>query len=174
MRSKKIPGSSAERPKDAPDPFGDAAQLRRLLQDVVRGFGLLSAHETPCGQPVSPSNAHALMVLLERKRLAQPTSQTDLGASLGIDKSNVTRLCGRMEAAGHVLQRRSTEDLRSRRVELTPEGSALAARIEAASHARFAALITAVPAAKRRPLLDCLAELNVAVQALRPTKEDSP
>lgn len=159
---------------DASDGPGDASRLRDLMQELVRGFGLLAANQTPCGQPVSPSHAHALMTLVERKRLAQATSQTELGASLGIDKSNVARLCGRMEAAGHVLQKRAPGDGRSRVLQLTAKGAALAARIEAASHARFSALLASVPTPKRRSLLDCLAVLNAAVHTLRTTEETSP
>lgn len=171
----KVPAGRA-RPttRAAPDPPGDAARLRQLLQELVRGFGLLAASQTPCGQPVPPSHAHALMILLERARLGQRTSQTELGASLGIDKSNVTRLCSRMEAAGHAVQKRSDEDRRSRLIDLTARGSALAARIEDASHARFGALLAGVPVQKRRSLLDCLATLNTAVRALRTTEEQEP
>lgn len=156
---------------DAPDPSGDATRLRQLLQELVRGFGLLAANQTPCGQPVSPSYAHALTILLERRRLGQKTSQAELGASLGIDKSNVARLCARMGAGGHVLQKRPAEDRRSRLLELTSKGAALAARIEQASQARFGALIAGVPTQKRRLLLDCLDVLNTAAHALRTPEE---
>lgn len=158
----------------APDPSADAIRLRQLLQELVRGFGFLAASQTPCGQPVSPSYAHALTILLERKRLGQTTSQVELGASLGIDKSNVARLCARMEAAGHVVQKRADEDRRSRMLELTRKGSALAGRIEEASRARFGVLMRGVPGEQRQSLLECLAVLNTAVRALRTDEEQQP
>ena len=164
-------GRSEATDREALDSGADGVRLRQLLQELVRGFGFLAADHTPCGQPVSPSYAHALSILLERSRLKQTTSQAELGASLGIDKSNVARLCARMEAAGHVVQKRTEEDRRTRLLELTRKGSALAARIEEASRARFNVLIGGVPSEKRRPLLECLAVLNTAVRSLRTGEE---
>lgn len=173
VMSRDADGAPAPAEGDVPETPADAAHLRRLLQELVRGFGFLATSQTPCGQPVSPSHAHALTILLERARLGQKTSQTELGASLGIDKSNVARLCARMETAGHIRQKRPAEDRRSRHIELTGKGKGLAARIEQASHARFGALMSGVPRQKRRALLDCLAVLNTAVHALRTTEEES-
>jgi DNA-binding MarR family transcriptional regulator len=47
----------------------------------------------------------------------KPTQQ-DLGKTLGIDKSNVARLCARMQADRLITQERCSEDGRARR--LTP------------------------------------------------------
>src|SRR4051794_33355373 len=88
----------------------ETERLRALVQHFVRRFGLLVTRETPCGLPVSTSYAHALMVVLERGQRKERTSQADLAALLGIDKSNVARLCARMETAGHVIQERAPED----------------------------------------------------------------
>lgn len=169
------PGGRADSTDDeAPGSSSDAVRLRRLLQELVRGFGFLASDRTPCGQPVSPSYAHALTILLERTRLGHTTSQAELGATLGIDKSNVARLCARMEAAGHVVQKRPDEDRRSRLLELTRKGSALALRIDESSRARFSALMEGVPGEKRPLLLDCLADLNTAVRALHTDEEQDP
>jgi DNA-binding MarR family transcriptional regulator len=139
-------------------------RLRELVQTFVRSFGLLVTKETPCGHPLSPSHAHALMVLLERARRRSRTSQADLGAVLGIDKSNVARLCARMELAAHVVQVRSPDDGRSRLVRLTREGTRLARRIERASRDRFRRIAGRVAASERQALLDSLALLNAAVE----------
>lgn len=148
-------------------PKGEAERLRELVQHFVRSFGLLVTKETPCGQPISPSYAHALMVLLERARDRSDTSQADLGVVLGIDKSNVTRLCSRMEAADHVLQERAPGDGRSRLLSLTPRGTRMAERIETASHERFARIVAALPTDNRRTIFASLAALNEAVETLR-------
>jgi len=144
----------------------DPDRLRELVQRFVRSFGLLVTKETPCGQPVSPSYAHALMVLLERAREQAPTSQATLGVTLGIDKSNVTRLCSRMEAAGHVNQERASDDGRSRLVSLTGSGKRLAQRIEAASQDRFSRIVSALPRDERSMVFGCLAALNKAIETL--------
>ncbi len=148
------------------EPLAQIDRLRELVQEFVRRFGLLVTKETPCGQPISLSYAHALMVLLERTR-APATSQTELGLALGIDKSNVTRLCSRMEAAGHVSQVRAPGDRRSRLVILTPAGRRLAQRIEEASRRRFGRIVAAVSPDQRRTVFESLALLNAAVESLR-------
>src|SRR4051812_18405573 len=81
--------------------------LRASIQRFVRSFGLLNGDQTPCGLPLSPSQAHALMALLDRERGGQRSTQQDLVKILGIDKSNVTRLCAKMLEAGHLTQQPS-------------------------------------------------------------------
>lgn len=144
----------------------DVARLRQLVQSFVRSFGLLVTKETPCGHPVSPSYAHALMVLLERTREHDRTSQSDLGRLLGIDKSNVTRLCARMEAAGHVVQDRQPDDGRGRLVRLTSTGTRMAQRIEQASRERFERVVGGVAPGRRQSVFEALELLNAAVEAL--------
>jgi DNA-binding MarR family transcriptional regulator len=145
----------------------DPDRLRELIQRFVRSFGLLVTKETPCGQPLSPSYAHALMVLLEHAREDQPTSQAKLGAILGIDKSNVTRLCSRMEVAGHVTQEQAPGDGRSRLLSLTGAGRRLASRLEDASHQRFRQIVGALPRHERSTVFRSLAVLNTAIETLK-------
>ncbi|NUP11867.1 MAG: MarR family transcriptional regulator [Polyangiaceae bacterium] len=133
--------------------------LRRLTHRLVRRFGALSSDSTPCGKPVSMAYAHALMVLLYRGEL----SQQELGEELCIDKSNVARLCAKLVAAEHATQRPCELDGRSRRVLLTRSGTRLAKDIDASSRARFAALLGAVPANRRR---DVVGALQLLVDAL--------
>lgn len=136
--------------------------LRGLMQQVFRRFRVLGAEVTPCGKPLSVAHAHALMVL----RSQGECSQQALGAALGIDKSNVARLCARMVEAGHATQRACTEDGRSRRVALTARGQALAAEVDAASLARFEALLDALPVGERPRVLAALGTLVEAMRAL--------
>jgi DNA-binding MarR family transcriptional regulator len=144
----------------------DVRQLQRLVQELVRSFGLLVTKQTPCGHPVSPSHAHALMVLLERD--GDHTTQSDLGAQLGIDKSNVARLCARMHEEGHVVQEVSAEDARGRELNLTAKGKRMAEQLKGASLARFQRVLHGVPLGKRRQLLDSLQLLNASVALLDP------
>jgi DNA-binding MarR family transcriptional regulator len=149
-----------------------AEQLRALIQCFVRSFGLLASDCTPCGTPLSPSYAHALMLLLDREQ--QDTSQQKLGASLGIDKSNVTRLCAKMQRQGHLVQERSAADGRARLLSLTTSGRRLAERVQAASRERFAELLSALPSdGSRSAVLTSLAALNTAVARLRTQTRDT-
>jgi len=139
-----------------------AEELRRLMQHLFRRFGALAAEATPCGMPLSMPHAHALMVLLVQRDL----SQQELGRELCIDKSNVARLCARMVEAGHVTQRQSEQDGRSRRVVLTARGKRMAQQVEASSGARFRTLLGGVQPALRPLILESLRHLVAAVDAL--------
>ncbi|MDF3067800.1 MAG: transcriptional regulator, MarR family [Polyangiaceae bacterium] len=144
----------------------DVARLKRAVQEFTRSFGLLVTKQTPCGLPVSPSYAHCLMLLLERERQALQTSQSEIGEQLTIDKSNIARLCRKLEKAGHASQQRDPDDGRGRLVELTGKGRRMAERLEAASDERFLRVLEAVPTAQRPQLLASLTLLIEAVGAL--------
>jgi DNA-binding MarR family transcriptional regulator len=142
----------------------EVEQLRALVQHFVRRFGLLVTRRTPCGFPMSPSYAHALMLLRRREGEALTTLQSDLAQTLAIDKSNVARLCERMVKAGHATQTVPPGDGRSRAVALTAKGARLAGRIETGSRDRFSAVAAAIPRHKRNAVLAALADLNAAIE----------
>ena len=144
----------------------DVGRLKFLVQGFASTFGLLVTKQTPCGLPISPSHAHCLMVLLERDREAVETTQSDLGERLGINKSNVARLCSKLQRDGHALQVRSPDDGRERVVSLTAKGRRMGERLEVASDERFGRILKAVAPAARQPVLASLATLIEAVRVL--------
>ncbi|MBX3184962.1 MAG: winged helix-turn-helix transcriptional regulator [Polyangiaceae bacterium] len=115
------------------------------------------------------AHAHALMVLLARGEL----SQQALGAELGIDKSNVARLCAKMVREEQARQRASKLDGRSRLVSLTARGVRLAQRVEGASRARFASLLEGIPSGRRADVIAALEHLVSALDAAAPSTERS-
>jgi len=143
----------------------DGVALRRLVQQFIRGMGLLATDRTPCGKPLAVSHAHALMVLREHRREGRVASQRELGPALGIDKSNVARLALRMEKAGHLTQERDRRDGRVRLLMLTRAGATLAEAVERASRARFESLFRSLPRPQRSRVLSALEILNRAVMA---------
>lgn len=148
-----------------------AQELRHAVQRFFRCFGALSADATPCGKPLSMAHAHALMLLLGEPEM----SQQELGRELNIDKSNVARLCAKLVESGHARQRSSESDGRSRVVSLTADGKRLARDVDAASRARFDAVVAALPKGKRRELIGSLQELVAVVEAtLAPLDARSP
>lgn len=142
----------------------EAARLKSMVQEFTRKFGLLVTKQTPCGFPLSPSYAHCLMLLLEREKQGLHTSQAEIGGRLTIDKSNIARLCRKLEKAGHATQQRDPDDGRGRLVELTAKGRRMAERIEVASDERFARVHAAIPVGQRAQLL---ASLRVLIEAVR-------
>jgi DNA-binding MarR family transcriptional regulator len=140
----------------------DAERLRSSVQTFVRRFGLLLQDQTPCGQPLPTSHAHALMLLLAAGR---PVRQNELSAGLGIDKSNVARLCAQMEEKQHVKQEPDVEDRRARRVCLTAKGQRVGQEVKQASERRFEELLSRIPATKHTAVFAGLAALNEALAA---------
>lgn len=143
-----------------------ARELQESIQGFVRSFGLLVTKQTPCGQPVTPSVAHALMALLDREEAGAATHQHELAERLGLDRSSITRLCSKLEADGRLEQEAAPDDARARLLRLTASGQRMAGNIRAASLARFTRIVEAVPASKRQSLLDALKLLTAAVQTL--------
>lgn len=145
----------------------DAQRLRQQVQRFVRQFGLLEEEATPCGAPVSPREAHALLLLHEREG-GPPLVQADLAPALGIDKSNVTRLVQRLCAAGRVEQVASERDGRARCLRLTARGRRAAEALERSSSQRFQQVLAGIPARERGGVLAALRLLNDAVSACTP------
>ncbi len=143
-----------------------ARELQTSIQAFVRSFGLLVTKQTPCGQPVSPSIAHALMALLDREEAGVATYQHELSELLGLDRSSIARLCSRLEADGRLKQEPAPDDARARLLRLTASGQRMAGNIRAASLERFTRIVDAIPVLKRQALLDAVKALTAAVQTL--------
>lgn len=145
---------------------GDTERFRGAVQRFIRSFGLLAGDQTPCGEPLGLSHAHALQVLLERQP-REPITQQALAAALGIDKSNVTRLCSKMERWEHIERLRSPSDGRARPLTLTAKGRRVAARVSAASRGRFTDVLEALPStAQRQAVIGALECLNAALATI--------
>lgn len=142
----------------------DTIRLRALLRGFARRFDLVEDRKIARTHPFSATYAEALVALGDRSEEA--LSHRALAGLLGIDKSNVTRLCAQMEAAGHVLQVRAPHDARSRLVVLTARGVKLAGELGRASRERFGALLRTIPANERAGVFRALATLNAALDAM--------
>lgn len=120
--------------------MGDPDESRRLrdaLRKLMVEHGALDDSARPCGTPLSLPHAHALLELHAR---GAPMSVSELAGRLRIDRTNVSRLCQRMEADGELLRCTDGEDGRVRLLRLTPQGEAAAARVDRASLAHFSRL----------------------------------
>lgn len=127
---------------------------------LVRAFGLHRPYQTPCGQPVSVAEAHALMELARDT----PASQNDLAVQLDLEKSTVSRLVGHLEDRGWVERRRSELDGRALRLSLTSEGRRIAGQVAAARARKMATVLGAVPEDQREAVIKAL---DTLVEAMR-------
>jgi DNA-binding MarR family transcriptional regulator len=136
-----------------------AARLQQEVIGFIRAFGLLSNDQTPCGQPMAPSDAHALTEIVSEGGL----TQRELVDRLRLDRSSVSRLVDRLAARGWV-ERANGPDRRSVRLLPTPAGRRVASDVAGARAKRFAALLEAVPADRRDEVLDAIRLLNAAAR----------
>jgi DNA-binding MarR family transcriptional regulator len=138
-----------------------AAQLRDVLPGVVRALGLLRPDTTPCGQPMSTTEAHAI----DELRTRGPLAQKDLAHALGLQKSTVSRLVDQLEADELVARVANPSDSRSVHLVLTPNGERRAERLAAARQALFERLLEPLGADDRRTLIRGLSILQEVARA---------
>lgn len=144
----------------------EAARLQHDLVGFIRAFGLLSTERTPCGQPMPPSDAHALTEIADG-----PTAQRELVGRLGLDRSSVSRLVDRLAARGWI-ERSAGTDRRTVRLTATDTGRSVAANIADSREQRFAALLEGVPPEHRGAVIDAIKLLTDAARTHGGTRED--
>jgi len=130
----------------------------------VRAFGLHRPEETPCGQPISTSEAHALIELLGDA----PLSQKALGARLRLEKSTVSRLVARLEERAWVRREPHPRDGRSVQLCLTAQGRQATERLATARTAKFNELFAAIAEEERAAVLHALTTLTRALEEASP------
>jgi DNA-binding MarR family transcriptional regulator len=149
--------------------LSDSEQLQRQVMGFVRAFGLLDVEQTPCGQPMSASMAHALTELAGDEAL----SQGELGRLLGLEKSTVSRLVADLERRGWVERRRDDLDGRVLRLYLTKQGRRVSTQIATARSALFADLAEHLTARERPMVERALAALVRAVTGSKESRRAS-
>jgi DNA-binding MarR family transcriptional regulator len=130
----------------------DALALQARITAFVRAFGLHQPDQTPCGQPVPVSEAHALAEL-DRDG---PLTQLELAGRLRLEKSTVSRLASQLFGRGWVQRVKRDGDARLVWLGLTKTGRKAASELAAARAARFAHLLDAIPADQRQTVIDAL------------------
>lgn len=140
----------------------DGEEMRDALRALIVAHGALEEAERPCGTRLSMPHAHALLELR-----AGPMRVTELARRLRIDRTNVSRLCQRMEDAGDLTRAQDPDDARARRLELTDQGRALATRVDAQSAAHFARVEVEL-GANAQSVLTALRALERSLRALSP------
>jgi len=132
------------------------------LTAFIRAFGLHQVDLTPCGQPLSVSDAHALMDLA----LYGPLAQHELGQRLYLEKSTISRLVKGLESRGWLVRLPHPSDGRAQLLGLTDAGAHLAQQVHTARRLKFVRLLAALNEAERSAVL---AALNTLVEALHAT-----
>lgn len=142
------------KPRDEPEVDAGAVFQENMLH-LVRSLGLHKPDETPCGQPVSVAEAHALLEIAREPGI----SQNGLAGRLKLEKSTVSRVAAMLEQRGWIRRVRDPSDARFVRLHLTQPGIKANAEIARSRRAKFDRIFTAIPAARRRSVVDSLSLL---------------
>ncbi len=137
-----------------------AAGLQERMMELVRAFGLHQPDRTPCGRPVSVSEAHALASI----NVDTSILQGELVRRLRLEKSTVSRLVRQLEARGWLTRSGDDADGRAVRLSLTEAGKRAAGDLADARATRFAQLAAAIPEDHRSAVLS---SLSVLVEAMK-------
>jgi len=140
--------------------------LAQRVMAFVRAFGLHHAERTPCGEPVSVSQAHALTELAD-----QLLTQAELARRLRLDRSAVSRLADALAQRGWLRRERHPHDQRAVQLVLTNAGARAAARLAGARRARMATLLDGIPDHERDEVLHALDVLTRSLTDPARTKE---
>ncbi len=133
--------------------------FQEQITAFIRAFGLHRPEQTPCGEPVSVAEAHALMELSR----AAPLSQNDLAHRLQLEKSTISRLVALLEGRAWITRTRSSRDGRVIELRLTTAGRQAAAQLAVARQAKFVRLLGAIPENQRPAILEALRLLTEAL-----------
>ena len=137
----------------------NAETLRGLIRTFVRRFGLLDQSHTPCGLPMTVSDAHALVELLHDPGI----EPLELSRRLGLSKSAVSRLLPRLKRRGQIRQERNKEDGRAYSLYLTDKGKRAAEMIDQESLQMFGRILSGIPKSEAKQLLNSLPLLIRAI-----------
>lgn len=147
-----------------------AKELRDALRYLFVAHGSFDEERRPCGAPLSPQHAYALLELL-----AKPEGLTvsELAQRLSIDRTNVSRLCARLEQMGEISRSSHPGDGRAINVKLTERGRRLAREVDERSATHFAKLTKAL--GPRTPsVIEHLSYLRRAIETQRNEEEERP
>jgi MarR family 2-MHQ and catechol resistance regulon transcriptional repressor len=103
----------------------DALRLHRALSDLIRVYQFRD-RDRICCYDVSVSQCYALEAII----LHGPLTLNELAAQLYLDKSTASRIVDALQKKGYVERRENAADRRTLRLEATPSGCEIHARIE--------------------------------------------
>jgi DNA-binding MarR family transcriptional regulator len=136
-----------------------AAFEEHMIQ-LMRSLGLHKPDQTPCGQPISVAEAHALLEIAREPGL----TQNGLAHRLGLEKSTVSRVAGMLEERRWIRRVRDARDARFVRLHLTQFGIKASVRITESRRGKFARIFRAIPADRRSSIVESLALLMEATR----------
>ncbi len=136
----------------------EARRLRDGTRRLILAHGALDDTERPCGSPLPVQHAYALIELVSNG----PMTVSTLAECLSIDRTNVSRLCAKMEARGEIIRTTHPGDGRARLVRLTERGETAARLVDSSSAAHFERIIGSLETDAHR-VVEALFDLVTAI-----------
>jgi DNA-binding MarR family transcriptional regulator len=141
----------------------DATRLASALMGFVRDFGLLQPDRTPCGKPLTVSQAHALALIADLPGI----TQRDLGDTLGLARASISELVTQLADRGWITQHRGDTDRRQRSIRLTAAGQGITDDVASARRSLMNSLLDRVPVGDRADLVSAVERLADTVRQHR-------
>ena len=156
----------------------ETEQLQAKITEMVRAFGLHRPETTPCGQPITVSEAHALMEVscgwalfreegdaAEHLGTCSAAHQPkELCRRLRLDKSTVSRILKRLEERGWISRTADPADGRAIHLALTEAGQKALENLEGARATKYSEVLASIPSDERDAVLRAL---DVLADAMR-------
>lgn len=145
---------------------GDEAVDRVLVEEFLtasRALLGLAVHSLGAAPVDVTPPQHRVLVLLAARG---PQSVTQVAEELGVNRSNATRICDRLERADLLRRGPNAHDGRVVEVDLTPAGLALVDAVTETRRSEIARVVAGMPAAERRGAVAALAAFNRAAGEL--------
>jgi DNA-binding MarR family transcriptional regulator len=139
------------------------SEARRAFTRLARLVNKFMRDQLACG-PITMQQCYALEALV-----AGPRTMGELADDVALHQTTITRIVARLERLGYISRVRPEHDQRRVDVCLTPSGEALWRVLDAESHRIVGAMLDALPADRRRPIIDAVATLADAFEADNPT-----
>jgi DNA-binding MarR family transcriptional regulator len=136
----------------------DVKQLSRSLSHLLKRAVQYSIH-LYMSETGKSGLTHRQFTVLLAADAHEGRSQTELVKMTGIDRSTLADLVARLMAQGYVQRRRTKDDARTNAIRLTPIGKKMLKQAQSGAEEVDRQLLTALPNADRKTLLECLTSL---------------
>ncbi|CAI8889075.1 bifunctional helix-turn-helix transcriptional regulator/GNAT family N-acetyltransferase [Pseudomonas serboccidentalis] len=134
--------------------------IRTASRTMVRELGFMRA--TLAATDYSASGVHALLEI----EAGDGVSAAQLAQSLGLEKSSVSRMVGKLIKAGEI-EERTAEDARVKRLDLTPQGRQTVAAIHAFGQAQVSQALQALNPSQQQSVAQGLTTYAHALKTIR-------
>ncbi|UCZ53760.1 winged helix DNA-binding protein [Bacillus shivajii] len=134
------------------------------MKEIIRSLGLHHPNQTPCGQPISISEAHTIMEI----QLKEEVTQSDLTQILNLEKSTVSRLVQQLEKKDWLKRETSPKDQRMKILRLTEKGQKIAQRLETSRIEKFNSILANIPENRHK---EVIVALELLIEAIPPRKD---